>query len=182
MYPKLFTENTLILEVTSIDLKMVTIRTLELTMRSVEGQAVGGLTLVMAVDQLFAVKNVTFETIAMMIIIWESRNIIVEKNTMRKTACCQETDMCMITTVDITAMTQILRDQKVTITHMGFLRKMIHRPVMIRKDLLGDDCYLQHQHQIDDLPLILNASADRVVKMIYHSLQISIIALLYHFT
>lgn len=55
-------------------------------------------------------------------------------------------DMCMITTVDITAMTQILRDQKVTITHMGFLRKMIHRPVMIRKDLLGDDCYLQHQH------------------------------------
>lgn len=42
MYPKLFTENTLILEVTSIDLKMVTIRTLELTMRSVEGQAVGG--------------------------------------------------------------------------------------------------------------------------------------------
>lgn len=88
----------------------------------------------------------------------------------------------MITTVDITAMTQILRDQKVTITHMGFLRKMIHRPVMIRKDLLGDGCYLQHQHQIDDLPLILNASADRVVKMIYHSLQISIIALLYHFT
>lgn len=55
-------------------------------------------------------------------------------------------DMCMITTVDITAMTQILRDQKVTITHMGFLRKMIHRPVMIRKDLLGDGCYLQHQH------------------------------------
>lgn len=52
----------------------------------------------------------------------------------------------MITTVDITAMTQILRDQKVTITHMGFLRKMIHRPVMILKDLLGDGCYLQHRH------------------------------------
>lgn len=52
----------------------------------------------------------------------------------------------MITTADITVMTQILKDQKVTITHMGFLRKMIHRPVMIRKDLLGDGCYLQHQH------------------------------------
>lgn len=52
----------------------------------------------------------------------------------------------MITTVDITAMTQILRDQKVTITHMGFLRKTIHRPVTIQKDLLGDGCYLQHQH------------------------------------
>lgn len=52
----------------------------------------------------------------------------------------------MITTVDITAMTQILRDQKVTITHMAFLRKMIHRSVMIQKDLQGDGCYLQHHH------------------------------------
>lgn len=52
----------------------------------------------------------------------------------------------MIITVDITAMNQILRDQKVTITHMVFLRKMIHRSVMIQKDLLGDGCYLQHHH------------------------------------
>lgn len=42
MYPKLSMGNTLILEVMSIDLKMVTIHTLKLTMRSVEGQAVGG--------------------------------------------------------------------------------------------------------------------------------------------
>lgn len=52
----------------------------------------------------------------------------------------------MITTVGITAMTLILRDQKVTITRTGFLRKMIHRSVTIQKDLLGDGCYLQHQH------------------------------------
>lgn len=52
----------------------------------------------------------------------------------------------MITTVGITAMTQILRDQKVIITHMGFLRKMIHRSVMTQKDLRGGGCYLQHQH------------------------------------
>jgi len=52
----------------------------------------------------------------------------------------------MITTVDITAVTQILRDQKVIIIRMGFLRKTIHTSVMIQKDLLGDGCYLQHQH------------------------------------
>lgn len=50
----------------------------------------------MGVDLLFAVKNVTFKTIAMMIIIWESRNILVEKNIMKKTVCCQEAgkDIC----------------------------------------------------------------------------------------
>lgn len=35
-------ENTQILEITSIDLKTATIRTPELIMRNVEGQAVGG--------------------------------------------------------------------------------------------------------------------------------------------
>lgn len=40
--PKLFMENTQILEIMSIDLKTVTILTPELIMRSVEGQAVGG--------------------------------------------------------------------------------------------------------------------------------------------
>lgn len=60
--------------------------------------------------------------------------------------CISNAGMYMITTVDTTAMTQILKDRKVTITHMVFLRKMIHRCVMIQKDLLGDGCYLQHQH------------------------------------
>lgn len=40
--PKLSMENTQILEIMSIDLKMVTIHTPELIMRSVEGQAVEG--------------------------------------------------------------------------------------------------------------------------------------------
>lgn len=50
----------------------------------------------MDVDLLFAVKNVKFGTIAMMIVIWKNRNILVEKNIMRKTACYQEAgeDIC----------------------------------------------------------------------------------------
>lgn len=52
----------------------------------------------------------------------------------------------MIITADITATTQILRDQKATITRMGFLRKRIHNSVTIQKDLPGDAFYLQHQH------------------------------------
>lgn len=54
------------------------------------------LTLVMCADLLFAVKNMKSKTIAMMIIIWESRTIIVEKNIMKTTVCCQETgeDIC----------------------------------------------------------------------------------------
>lgn len=50
----------------------------------------------MGVDLLFVVKNVKFKTIAMMTVIWESRNILVEKNIMRKTVCCQEAgeDIC----------------------------------------------------------------------------------------
>lgn len=42
MCPKLFMENTQVLEIMSIDLKMVTIHTPELIMRNTEGQAVGG--------------------------------------------------------------------------------------------------------------------------------------------
>jgi len=50
----------------------------------------------MGVDLLFAVKNVKFKTITMMIIIWESRNVLVEMNITRKTVCCQEAgeDIC----------------------------------------------------------------------------------------
>lgn len=184
-------ENTQVLEIVSVDLKTVTVHTPGLTTRSVEGQAVGehgtmkhilDLTLVMCADLLFAGKNMKSKTIAMMIIIWESRSIIVEKNIMKMTVCCQETDIDMITTVDITAMSQILRDQKVTITHMVFLRKMIHSSVTIQKDLLGDGCYLQHHHHTDDLPLISNASADKVAKTTSHSLLIFTIARLCHFT
>lgn len=48
------------------------------------------LTLVMGVDLPFAGKNAKNEIIAMMIIIWQSRNILVEKSITKKTVCCQE--------------------------------------------------------------------------------------------
>lgn len=51
----------------------------------------------------------------------------------------------MTITADI-VMILILNGQRVTIIHMAFLRMMIHRCVMIQKDLLGDGCYLQHLH------------------------------------
>lgn len=184
-------ENTQVLAIVSTDLRTVTAHTPGLTMRKEEGQAVGehatmkhilGLKLVMGAARPFAGKNTKCKITAMMIIIWQSRTITVEKNIMKMTVCCQETGIDMIITVDITAMNQILRDQKVTITHMVFLRKMIHRSVMIQKDLLGDGCYLQRHHHIDDLPLTSNASDDKVAKTTSRSLLIFTIARLCHFT
>lgn len=49
-----------------------------------------GQTPVMGICQLFAVKIMKFGITAMMIIIWESRNILAEKSIMKKTVCCQE--------------------------------------------------------------------------------------------
>lgn len=60
-------------------------------MKSLICVPIAGQNLVMGIYPLFAVKIMMFEIIAMMIIILESPNILVEKNIMKKTACCQET-------------------------------------------------------------------------------------------
>ncbi|NWX29260.1 CAC1D protein, partial [Notiomystis cincta] len=97
------------------------------------------LILVMGADQLFAVKSMKSKTTAMMIIIWESRSITVEKNIMKMTVCCQETGE------DI----KYFEDK-----HFVFLMSFGF-PVAHRRSSFNFEC-LRRQSSQDDIPLSPN--------------------------